>query len=168
MHRSRENIVNQFKENAVLMNQINYGNRQIRNSIYGIALMLSNMYFARDDPMRKEIQEDYMMKVDCVAEYGQEQYDAGKREGKIDHDSGTVWNIIAGVAIFAASAAVVMIGTLLIITALSFLAPSIPALAALTIGIIVTVVVYCALFITVKLLFQTIIPIQTKSMLMKS
>ena len=45
------------------MNQINYDNNRIRDSTYGIAIMLSNMYFAADDPMRKEIQGDYMMKV---------------------------------------------------------------------------------------------------------
>ena len=56
MHRSREKIVNQFKQNAELMNQINYDNNRIRDSTYGIAILLSNMYFRADDPMRKEIQ----------------------------------------------------------------------------------------------------------------
>ena len=84
MHRSRENIINQFKQNVELMNQINYNNKQIRNSTYGIAIMLSNMYFAKDDPMRKEIQGDYMMKVDCVNEAIKESYDAGLDAGKLE------------------------------------------------------------------------------------
>ena len=84
MHRSRKNIINQFKQNVELMNQINYNNKQIRNSTYGIAIMLSNMYFAKDDPMRKEIQGEYMMKVDCVNEAIKESYDAGLDAGKLE------------------------------------------------------------------------------------
>ena len=66
------------------MNQINYDNNRIRDSTYGIAIMLSNMYFRADDPMRKEIQSDYMMKVDCISEYGQERYDAGLNTGRAE------------------------------------------------------------------------------------
>ncbi len=46
------------------------------------------MYFDKDDPMRKKIQGDFMNKVDCIAEYGEEQYNAGMdnglKEGKIE------------------------------------------------------------------------------------
>ena len=83
MHRSREKIVNQFKQNVELMNQINYDNNHIRDSTYGIAILLSNMYFAADDPMRKEIQGDYMMKVDCISEAIQDSYDEGEIKGEI-------------------------------------------------------------------------------------
>ena len=84
MHRSREKIVNQFKQNVELMNQINYDNNHIRDSTYGIAILLSNMYFTADDPMRKEIQGDYMMKVDCISEAIQDSYDEGLNTGKIE------------------------------------------------------------------------------------
>ena len=65
------------------MNQINYDNNRIRDSTYGIAILLSNMYFAADDPMRKEIQGDYMMKVDCISEAIQDSYDEGEIKGEI-------------------------------------------------------------------------------------
>ena len=42
------------------------------------------MYFTKGDPMRKKIQGDFMMKVDCVTEAIQENYNAGKTEGKIE------------------------------------------------------------------------------------
>ena len=44
MHQDLENLVNQFKSNVELMNQINYKNNQIIESTYGIAIMLSNIY----------------------------------------------------------------------------------------------------------------------------
>ena len=66
------------------MNQISYRTQTIKESVYGIALMLGNMYFTKEDPMRKKIQGDFMMKVDCVTEAIQENYNAGKTEGKIE------------------------------------------------------------------------------------
>ena len=46
------------------------------------------MYFDKDDTMRKKIQGGFMNKVDCIAEYGEEQYNAGidkgLKEGKIE------------------------------------------------------------------------------------
>ncbi|WP_296849438.1 hypothetical protein, partial [uncultured Methanobrevibacter sp.] len=80
----RKNIIHQFEETATLMNQISYRTQTIKESVYGIALMLGNMYFTKEDPMRKKIQGDFMMKVDCVTEAIQENYNAGKTEGKIE------------------------------------------------------------------------------------
>ena len=84
MVRGRKNIIHQFEETATLMNQISYRTQTIKESVYGIALMLGNMYFTKGDPMRKKIQGDFMMKVDCVTEAIQENYNAGKTEGKIE------------------------------------------------------------------------------------
>ena len=84
MVRGRKNIIHQFEETATLMNQISYRTQTIKESVYGIALMLGNMYFTKEDPMRKKIQGDFMMKVDCVTEAIQENYNAGKTEGKIE------------------------------------------------------------------------------------
>ena len=84
MVRGRKNIIHQFKETAELMNQVNYKTTTIKESVYGIALMLGNMYFAKDDPMRKKIQGDFMMKIDCVTEAMEEQFNAGKNEGKLE------------------------------------------------------------------------------------
>ncbi len=84
MVRGRKNIIHQFEETATLMNQISYRTQTIKESVYGIALMLGNMYFTKGDHMRKKIQGDFMMKVDCVTEAIQENYNAGKTEGKIE------------------------------------------------------------------------------------
>ena len=84
MVRGRKNIIHQFKETAELMNQVNYKTTTIKESVYGIALMLGNMYFAKDDPMRKKIQGDFMMKIYCVTEAMEEQFNAGKNEGKLE------------------------------------------------------------------------------------
>ncbi|MEE0025698.1 hypothetical protein [Methanobrevibacter sp.] len=84
MVQGRKNIIHQFEETATLMNQISYRTQTIKESVYGIALMLGNMYFTKGDPMRKKIQGDFMMKVDCVTEAIQENYNAGKTEGQIE------------------------------------------------------------------------------------
>ena len=55
MVQGRENIIHQFEETATLMNQIPYRTQKIKESVYGIALMLGNMYFTKGDPMRKKI-----------------------------------------------------------------------------------------------------------------
>ena len=75
------------------MNQINYDNNRIRDSTYGIAIMLSNMYFTADDSMRKEIQGEYMMKVDCISEAIQDSYDEGLNTGKIEGEIKMVVNL---------------------------------------------------------------------------
>lgn len=54
MVQGRENIIHQFEETAALMNKIDYTTRKIKESVYGIALMLGNMYFTKGDPMRKK------------------------------------------------------------------------------------------------------------------
>ena len=56
-------------------------NNELKQSIYGISLMLANMYFEKDDPMRKKIEGDFMMKVDCVQEASQESKNQGIEKG---------------------------------------------------------------------------------------
>ena len=68
MVNGRENIICQFKETSDLMNLLTFPNDEIKESVYGIALMLANMYFEKDDPMRKKIEGGFMMKLDCVQE----------------------------------------------------------------------------------------------------
>ena len=53
MVRGRDNIVNQFNEIAILMDEINYETEKIKESIYGIVILLGNMYLDKDDPMGK-------------------------------------------------------------------------------------------------------------------
>ena len=81
MVRCRDNIISQFEEIVLLMDEIKYNTEQIKESIYGIAILLGNMYLDKYDPMRKKILGDFMNKVDCIAEYGEEQYNAGMDKG---------------------------------------------------------------------------------------
>ena len=81
MVRGRDNIISQFEEIVLLMDEIKYNTEQIKESIYGIAILLGNMYLDKYDPMRKKILGDFMNKVDCIAEYGEEQYNAGMDKG---------------------------------------------------------------------------------------
>lgn len=83
MVQGRENIIRQFKQTSNLMANLNFPNNELKESIYGISLMLANMYFDKDDPMRKKIEGDFMMKVDCVQEAIQESKNQGIEEGKI-------------------------------------------------------------------------------------
>ena len=53
MVRGRNNIINQFKETARLMNEIDYETQKIKESTYAIALMLGNMYLDKDDPKKR-------------------------------------------------------------------------------------------------------------------
>ena len=46
--------------------------------------MLSSMYFDELDPLRKEIQEDIMGKVDCVMEACNESYENGVNDRNIE------------------------------------------------------------------------------------
>ena len=50
-------------------------------SFYGLLLLLSNIYFDKDDLIRKKIQSDFMNKIDCIVEMRQEQYEAGMERG---------------------------------------------------------------------------------------
>ena len=54
MVRGRDNIINQFEEIIPLMSEIKYTSKIIKESVYAIALMLGNMYFTKDDPLRKK------------------------------------------------------------------------------------------------------------------
>ena len=82
MVNGRENIICQFKETSDLMNLLTFPNDEIKESVYGIALMLANMYFEKDDPMRKKIEGGFMMKIDCVQEAIDEAIDESIERGR--------------------------------------------------------------------------------------
>lgn len=81
---TKEEIINQFHETADLISKIDFPNNEIKNSVCGIVLMLSNVYFDETDMARKQIQGVYMGKVDCVVEALQETYDEGKNDNSIE------------------------------------------------------------------------------------
>ena len=64
----RERIINQFYETTEIMSRVDFPNDEIKNSAYGVILMLSSMYFDELDPIRTKIQGEIMGKVDCVME----------------------------------------------------------------------------------------------------
>lgn len=77
----KEGIVNQFWQTRDILSKVTFPNEEIKNSVYGLVLMLSSMYFDELDLLRKDIQGDLMGKVDCVMEACQESFEKGKSEG---------------------------------------------------------------------------------------
>ncbi len=74
---TREEIISQFFKTADLISQIEFPSNELKNSICGLVLMLTNIYFDELEEVRKKIQGVYMGKIDCVVEALQENYDAG-------------------------------------------------------------------------------------------
>ncbi|MBP3791856.1 MAG: hypothetical protein ILA26_07490 [Methanobrevibacter sp.] len=74
---NRKDIINQFFETADLISRISFPNEDIKNSVCGLVLMLTNIYFDELEEVRKKIQGVYMGKIDCVVEFGQERYEEG-------------------------------------------------------------------------------------------
>ena len=72
----KEDIIEQFYKTADLISKINFTDFEMRDSVCGIVLLLSDLYFEKNDPLRKQIQGVYMSKIDCIKE--------GIEEGKID------------------------------------------------------------------------------------
>lgn len=82
--KGKENIINQFFETADLISEIDFANNEIKNSVCGLVLMLTNIYFDKLEEVRKKIQGVYMVKVDCVVEYGQDKYNEGVHDSSIE------------------------------------------------------------------------------------
>ena len=81
---TREEIISQFFKTADLISQIEFLSNELKNSICGLVLMLTNIYFDELEEVRKKIQGVYMGKIDCVVEFGQEKYDAGLLKGALN------------------------------------------------------------------------------------
>jgi len=84
METGREKITEQFKKNYNLIINLNYPNEEIKNTVYGITLLLVNMYFDVSDPFRRKITGDLMNYVDSIDEFGYERYNEGINEGRIE------------------------------------------------------------------------------------
>ena len=84
METGREKITEQFKKNYDLIINLNYPNEEIKNTVYGITLLLVNMYFDVSDPFRRKITGDLMNYVDSIDEFGYERYNEGINEGRIE------------------------------------------------------------------------------------
>ena len=77
---TREENIKQFYELQNISEEIKFKNDEARTSFYGLLLLLSNIYFDKNDSIRKKLQSDFMNKVDCVVEFGEEQYKAGVQD----------------------------------------------------------------------------------------
>lgn len=82
MPETEDGKIEQFYQLKEMINQINYGeDKKAKQSFVGIILVLSNMYFEKDDPLRKELQRDFMNKVDCITEVMEEKELIGINKG---------------------------------------------------------------------------------------
>lgn len=73
----KEDIVNQFFKTMDMLDYVKFPDREIKESVYGIVLMLSSIFFDELDPIRKKLQGGLMGKIDCVTEACNESYDKG-------------------------------------------------------------------------------------------
>ena len=81
LEENHDKIVNQFYETKDLIGEIDFPNIEIKESVYGLVLMLSSMFFDELDPLRKELQGELMAKVDCVQEACRNSFDEGESKG---------------------------------------------------------------------------------------
>ena len=77
MPNTREGKIKQFQKLSEMVDDIIFEGENAKVSFFGILLLLSEIYFDKNDPIRKKIQGDYMARVDSVAEFGEEQFHAG-------------------------------------------------------------------------------------------
>ena len=68
MPKTKEAVKKQFYVLLDMKEDIIFENNDAKDSFLGIALILSDTYFDPDDPIRKEIQDDFMNRIDCVTE----------------------------------------------------------------------------------------------------
>ena len=68
MSQTKEAIKKQFYVLLDMREDIIFENDDAKDSFLGIALILSDTYFDPNDPIRKEIQDDFMNRIDCVTE----------------------------------------------------------------------------------------------------
>ena len=78
MPKKRSDCIKQFYAVADLMSQIDFPDDESKESTVAIVLMLSELYFDKNDSLRKRIQGVYMERVDCIQEAFQEKFDEGK------------------------------------------------------------------------------------------
>ena len=81
LEENHDKIVNQFYETKDLIGEIDFPNIEIKESVYGLVLMLSSMFFDELDPLRKELQGELMAKVDCVQEACRNSFIEGESKG---------------------------------------------------------------------------------------
>ena len=78
---SREKNIRQFFKLSNMMDKIVFDSEDAKTSFCGIVLLLSNIYFEKDDEMRKRIQGVFMGKVDCIVEMREDQFKNGFNNG---------------------------------------------------------------------------------------
>ena len=81
---TREGNIKQFDKLADMMDGIVFEDEDAKISFGGLLLLLSNIYFDKEDPIRKKIQGDIMGKIDCIVEMREEQYNSGYDSGVDD------------------------------------------------------------------------------------
>ena len=81
---TREGNIKQFKVLSDMIKNIVFEDEDAKISFGGLLLLLSNIYFDKEDPIRKKIQGDIMGKIDCIVEMREEQYNSGYDSGVDD------------------------------------------------------------------------------------
>lgn len=77
---TREGNINQFYKLSDMLDSIVFSSEEDKISFTGLLLLLSDIYFDVNDPMRKKIEGVFMNRVDCIAELCQDKFNEGLRE----------------------------------------------------------------------------------------
>ena len=81
---NREGNIKQFYVLSDMIKNIVFEDEDAKILFGGLLLLLSNIYFDKEDPIRKKIQGDIMGKIDCIVEMREEQYNSGYDSGVDD------------------------------------------------------------------------------------
>ena len=80
MPKKRTQVKSQFHTLSDMGKIIKFGDENSRTSFYGLLMLLSSIYFEKNDPYRDELKRDLMNKVDMVREIEEEGIEKGKLE----------------------------------------------------------------------------------------
>ena len=80
---NRKGNINQFYVLSDMINYIEFEDDDAKISFGGLLLLLSDIYFETNDPVRKKIQGVIMGRVDCIVEMREEEFNKGYDEGLI-------------------------------------------------------------------------------------
>ena len=68
MPKTKEKNINQFYYLSDISKEMKFENIESKKSFLSLILVLSNVFFEKDDNFRKDLQSDIMNKIDCFTE----------------------------------------------------------------------------------------------------
>ena len=85
MPKTKEKNINQFYYLSDISKEMKFENIESKKSFLSLILVLSNIFFEKDDNFRKDLQSDIMNKIDCFTERIEEVRDEVSEEKDIQY-----------------------------------------------------------------------------------